>query len=243
MLRLCSSSLTRAQLLTAAGIPFFQESIDFDEDAIIASSPKNFVYQATLGKYRVNLAHFGCSDYPLLVADTVVTAQGKILRKAKDEADARAILATQSGCEVTILTCMIYKTPSLEVMDISSTHYFFNPFDPEDVDRYITSGEWRGKAGACMVEGFCQPYIRETKGFESTAMGLNVEVLKPFLVKIPNDTTIKAMQEAKDGINRESVTMDALKVEWEKNKKGYSSFPSSSLGMHTKAKETITSNG
>ncbi len=183
MLRLCSSSLTRAQLLTAAGIPFFQESIDFDEDAIIASSPKNFVYQATLGKYRVNVERFGCSDYPLLVADTVVTAQGKILRKAKDEVDARAILATQSGCEVAILTCMIYKTPSLEVMDISSTHYFFDPFDPEDMDRYIASGEWRGKAGACMVEGFCQPYIRETRGFESTAMGLNVEVLKRFLLK------------------------------------------------------------
>ncbi|MBD3806311.1 MAG: septum formation inhibitor Maf, partial [Sulfuricurvum sp.] len=38
-----------------------------------------------------------------------------------------------------------------------------------------------GKAGACMVEGFCKPYIREVRGFESTAMGLSIEVLKPFL--------------------------------------------------------------
>jgi len=181
MLRLCSSSVTRAELLRSAGISFFQESIDFDEDSIIASTPKNFVYQATLGKYRVNVEKFGCKDFPLLVADTVVTARGKILRKAKDEADARAILATQSGAEVAILTCMIYKTPRLELLDISSTHYFFDPFDPDDIDRYIASGEWRGKAGACMVEGFCKPYIRETRGFESTAMGLCVEVLKPFL--------------------------------------------------------------
>jgi septum formation protein len=181
MIRLCSSSLTRSELLSAAGIPFFQESIDFDEDSIIAPTPKNFVYQAALGKYRVNYERFGCNDYPLLVADTVVTAQGKILRKAKDEADARAILEMQSGSEVAIITCMIYKTPRLELLDISATHYFFDPFDLKDVDRYIQSGEWRGKAGACMVEGFCKSYIRDVRGLESTAMGLSIEVLKPFL--------------------------------------------------------------
>lgn len=181
MIRLASSSITRAELLRAAGIPFLQESLDFDEDSIIASSPKNFVYQATLGKYRLNLEKFGCADYPLLVADTVVTAQGKILRKAKDEADARMILETQSGSEVAIITCMIYKTPRFELLDISSTHYFFDIFDPKEVERYLQSGEWRGKAGACMVEGFCKPYIREVRGFESTAMGLCTEVLKPFL--------------------------------------------------------------
>lgn len=181
MIRLASSSITRAELLASAGIPFLQESVDFDEDSIIASSPKNFVCQATLGKYRVNLEKFGCSDYPLLVADTVVTAHGKILRKAKDEADARAILEMQSGSEVAIITCMIYKTPRLELTDISSTHYFFDRFDAEDIERYLQSGEWRGKAGACMVEGFCKPYIREVRGYESTAMGLSVEVLRAFL--------------------------------------------------------------
>jgi len=181
MIRLASSSITRAELLKAAGIPFLQESLDFDEDSVIAASPKNFVYQATLGKYKVNLEKFGCEDYPLLVADTVVTAQGKILRKAKDEADARMILETQSGSDVAIITCMIYKTPRLELIDISSTHYFFDVFDPESVEAYLKSGEWRGKAGACMVEGFCKPYIREVRGFESTAMGLCTEILKPFL--------------------------------------------------------------
>lgn len=181
MLRLASASITRAELLRSAGIPFLQESIDFDEDSIIASSPKNFVYQATLGKYKVNLERFGCSDYPLLVADTVVTAQDKILRKAKDEAEARAILEAQSGSEVSIITCMIYKAPRIELIDISATHYFFDVFDADALEKYLLGGEWRGKAGACMVEGFCKNYIREVRGFESTAMGLSVEVLRPFL--------------------------------------------------------------
>lgn len=181
MIRLASSSVTRAQLLRSAGIPFVQESVDFDEDAIAATSPKNFVYQATLGKYKVNLERFGCADHPLLVADTVVTAHGKILRKAKNESDARMILQTQSGSEVDIITCMIYKTPRMELIDISMTRYFFDPFDPADVERYLQSGQWQGKAGACMVEGFCKPYIRDVKGYESTAMGLSVEILKMFM--------------------------------------------------------------
>lgn len=168
-------------LLRDAGIAFVQESVDFDEDAIIALSPKNFVYRATRGKFEANYRAFGCSDYPLLVADTVVTSRGQILRKARCLDDARNILMTQSGNVTSIITCMIYKTPRLELLDISSTDYLFKPFDMDHLEAYLQSGEWRGKAGACMVEGFCKPYIESVRGYESTAMGLSVEVLAPFL--------------------------------------------------------------
>ena len=79
MIRLASGSVTRAMLLREAGIEFIQESKDFDEDSIIATTPKNFVYQATLGKYEANLRVFGFDDYPLLVADTVVTVNDSII--------------------------------------------------------------------------------------------------------------------------------------------------------------------
>ena len=181
MIRLASSSQTRAMLLDEAGIEFIQQSVDFDEDGIISTCPKNFVYQATLGKYEANNKAFGFEDYPLLVADTVVTSQNQILRKAKCEDDARNILMTQSGNITSIITCMIYQSPKLKLIDISSTDYVFSDFDMDDLDTYIKSGEWRGKAGACMVEGFCKPYIKEVKGYESTAMGLSLEVLKRFM--------------------------------------------------------------
>ena len=167
-------------LLKEAGIDFIQESVDFDEESIVATSPKNFVYQATLGKYEANLQAFGYEEYPLLVADTVVTSQGQILRKAKCKDDARNILMTQSGNITSIITCMIYQSSKKKIIDISQTDYLFAEFDQEDLERYLESGEWRGKAGACMVEGFCKPYIKEVRGFESTAMGLCVEVLKSF---------------------------------------------------------------
>jgi len=183
MLRLASTSQTRAMLLSDAGVAFKQESVDFDEDSIIASSPKNFVYQATMGKYRANLEAFGYEDMPLLVADTVVTSGGHILRKAKCVDDARNILYTQSGSITSIVTCMIYHSKEKQLIDISQTDYLFEKFDESKLDKYLESGEWRGKAGACMVEGFCKAYIKEVRGFESTAMGLSVEVLQRFMVK------------------------------------------------------------
>lgn len=181
MIRLCSGSETRSQLLKAAGIVFMQESVDFDEDSIVATSPKNFVYQATLGKYQGNLKAFGYQDYPLLVADTVVTSQNKILRKAKSIDDARNILMTQSGNITSIITCMVYQTPHKKLIDISQTDYLFNDFNQDALQEYLDSGEWRGKAGACMVEGFCKSYINEVRGYESTAMGLNTDILKIWL--------------------------------------------------------------
>ncbi|KIM11841.1 MAG: septum formation inhibitor Maf [Sulfuricurvum sp. PC08-66] len=181
MLRLASTSVTRVQLLRDAHIDFIQSEVDFDEERITAPTPKNFVYQATVGKYEAAMRQYGIEEMGLLVADTVVTSQGQILRKAKCVDDARNILMTQSGNVTSIITCMIYHDKHKKIIDISSTDYLFGAFDMEALDVYLASGAWRGKAGACMVEGFCQPYIVEVQGFESCAMGLSVERLLAFM--------------------------------------------------------------
>ena len=181
VIRLCSQSESRAAILRSANIDFIQSPVDYDEEQIIANSPKNFVYQAMVGKYEAALKAFDYKEMPLLVSDTVVTSGGEILRKAKSLENARAILKKQSGSVTSIVTCMIYKSEKLEILDISSTDYIFDVFDEEALEKYLASGEWQGKAGGCMVEGFCKPYIREVKGYESCAMGLSVEVLKAFI--------------------------------------------------------------
>ncbi len=180
MILLASNSQTRAAMLEKYDIVFLQKGCNFDEDQIKTDSPKNFVYQAVLGKYETCLKEFGLS-LPILVADTVVTANGKILRKAKDKDDARDILLSQSGNKVSIITCMKYASTDLTLLDISATHYYFKPFDKDDLESYLDSGEWQDKAGACMVEGFCRPYIDKVYGHESTAMGLCIEKLLAFI--------------------------------------------------------------
>ncbi len=180
MIILASASETRAKILKEAKIKFVQKSCDFDEDSLPYKKPEHFVYHAAIGKMRACEEKFGL-DTPLLTADTVVESGGEILRKAKDREDAKRILLLQSGKEVSILTCTVYKSKKLSFIDLSATVYFFDPFDKDDLKRYLDSNEWMGKAGACMVEGFCKKYIREVRGFESCARGLTIERLIPFL--------------------------------------------------------------
>lgn len=175
-----SSSLTRAQLLQKFNIPFIQRECGFDEEQLCISDPAHFVYYATKGKLQSYLTNYDL-ELPVLCADTVVTANGAILRKAKDKEDARRILKAQSGNKVSILTCMMYKSMTCELIDLSTTDYLFLPFDDSSLEHYLEGDEWQGKAGACMVEGFCKSYIKEVVGLESTAMGLSVEKLLPFL--------------------------------------------------------------
>lgn len=180
MLRLCSGSPTRASMLKEAKIAFVQMPADFDEDSLSVQNPKSFVYFATQGKLQSALALYDLS-MPILVADTVISVHNTLIRKAKDKEDARQILALQSGNLVSIISCFMLKSDAIEVVDISATHYRFKPFDSVHVQEYLQSGEWEGKAGACMVEGFCKRYIQSVEGLESTAMGLTVEKIVPFL--------------------------------------------------------------
>ncbi|MFY4759802.1 septum formation inhibitor Maf [Aliarcobacter butzleri] len=181
MIRLGSNSPTRALILKNFGIDFIQNGGDFDEDSIKTTNPKSFCYEATLGKFKELYKKYGVEDMALLVADSVVTCEGKLLRKAKDYDDAKAMLELQSGNKTSVITCMIYKSKEKEFIDISITSYEFSEFKKEDMKEYLNSGECFGKAGAIMVEGFCKPYIKNVIGYESTAMGLCVEKLKMFL--------------------------------------------------------------
>ena len=178
---LCSGSESRALLLRNFDVEFVQKSVDFDEEQITTTIAKDFVYTASKGKLEAAVREFGL-DVPLLCADTVIaSADGSIIRKAKDVEDARRILKIQSGSTISIISSLHYKSKTLAFSDISATHYHFSAFEEDDLEAYLKSGLWKGKAGGCMVEGFCKKYIQSVDGYESTAMGLQVEVLLPWI--------------------------------------------------------------
>jgi len=175
MIILCSGSSTRALLLKKAGIDFIQKSCEFDEESIKSRDPYEFVTLAAYGKFT---ACRGCfSDEDIIAADTVVSDGKSILRKAKDLNDAKRILLAQSGKKIRIITSMWVRFNSRVFSRLDETVYEFDEFDEKDLNEYLASGEWKGKAGACMVEGFCKKYIKNVQGYESTAMGLCVEEL------------------------------------------------------------------
>jgi len=172
---LCSSSPTRAELLREAGIDFIQKNCFFDEEIIKTSDPYEFVMFASYGKFKSCLDCFPKED--IITADTVVTDGIEILRKAKSKEEARKILLKQSSKEIRIVTSMWVKYKNRIFSRLDETFYEFGKFDRVDLEKYLDSGEWMGKAGACMVEGFCKKYIKNVRGYESTAMGLCVEEL------------------------------------------------------------------
>lgn len=178
MIILASTSYVRAKILKDFGINFIQKNIDFDEESIKCDDPKTFVYLATKGKYESAKKLFKTS---FLVADTVVSVGGVLQRKAKDALKAKDLLKFQSQKEISVLTCMIYKSCSFEFIDISATKYQLKKFNEEDLIDYINSKAWEGKAGCVMVEGFHKKYIQSQIGLESTALGLSIEKLLPFL--------------------------------------------------------------
>jgi len=181
MIRLGSNSKTRAKILHDNNIEFIQNGGSFDEDSITTKEPIEFVKEATKGKFNELYSLYGCEDMPLLVSDTVVTCEGKLLRKAKNLDDARYMLELQSNNKTSVITCMIFKSKQTYLFDVNETIYEFKEFDKKDLEIYISSKECMGKAGAIMVEGFCKPYIKKVSGYESTAMGLCIEKLLVFL--------------------------------------------------------------
>jgi septum formation protein len=180
MLTLASNSTTRAKILKDAGIKFQQRSVDFDETTICDSNPNALVYKIAKGKFLRYTSLYG-TDGKILCADTVVVCSNQVLGKAKDKEQARKMLLMQSGNKVEILTAMIYQSQALYLEELAKTTYYFDEYDSKDLNRYLNSNDWQGKAGACMVEGFCKPYIKKVIGYESTAKGLCIETLLPFL--------------------------------------------------------------
>ncbi len=181
MIHLASNSKSRALLLERVGIEFIQKAPRYNEEQIRTNVAKDFVYLASKGKLLSAIEEFGL-ELPLLTADSVIsTLNGEILRKPKSIDDARKILNLQSNSYISIISAMHLKSREFYLVDISATYYKFSSFDRDDLENYLESGEWRGKAGGCMVEGFCKKYIESVKGYESTAMGLQVEILSGWL--------------------------------------------------------------
>ena len=177
MIHLASNSISRALLLNKFNIEFIQKAPHYDEELIQTKNAKDFAYIASKGKLESAIKEFGL-ETPLLTADSVIlSADGELLRKPKNVDDAKRILELQSGSSMAIISAMHYKTKNFYLSDVSATYYNFEKFEVSDLDEYLESNLWDGKAGGCMVEGFCKKYIKSVQGHESTAMGLNVERL------------------------------------------------------------------
>lgn len=184
MIYLLSSSPTRASLMTQAGFSFKVLSLDYDESAISKTEPVSYVYKvlmAKLSQAKDIIDKLVAKGDVAVLADSCVGVNGRVLSKASSQAEARQMLLLQSANSASVFSAMAIKSANYDIISLSQSTFEFKSFEPDDLDEYINSGLWQGKAGAMMIEGFNAKYIKSQKGSLSTAMGLDIDILKAFL--------------------------------------------------------------
>ncbi|MBT3793274.1 MAG: septum formation protein Maf [Rhodospirillales bacterium] len=109
----------------------------------------------------------------VLGADTVVACGRRILPKGDDAQTARACLALLSGRRHRVLGAVAVVTPDGKTHErLVSTAVSFKRLEACEIDRYIASGEWEGKAGAYAIQGLASIFVKALNGSYSNVVGL-----------------------------------------------------------------------
>jgi septum formation protein len=108
-----------------------------------------------------------------LAADTVVAAGRRILPKAGTEAEARAALALLSGRRHRVLSAVtLIDAEGRARQRLSTSIVAFKRLSADELNAYVASGEWRGKAGGYAIQGRAEALVRFLAGSHSSVMGL-----------------------------------------------------------------------
>ena len=167
---LASASPRRLALLAQIGVtPDRIAPADIDETPL----PEELPRQAALRLARAKLAGVPADGPFVLAADTVVGVGRRILPKAETEAEARACLKLLSGRRHRVLTAVTLRAPDGRIAErLSESVVGFARLTPRQVDAYLASGEWRGKAGGYAIQGFAAAHIKFLSGSYSGVVGL-----------------------------------------------------------------------
>lgn len=169
---LASASPRRLDLLRQIGIePDHVVPADIDETPLKAETPDKHALRLAAEKAQsVAPLHPGAF---VLAADTVVGCGRRILPKAEDEATARRCLALISGRRHRVLGGIALIAPDGRMATrLVESAVIFKRLSAAEIEAYIASGEWHGKAGGYAIQGKAAAYIRFMSGSYSNVVGL-----------------------------------------------------------------------
>ncbi len=190
---LASQSPRRRQLLDQLGVAHRLLLPDASEDAEAlevereGETPEDYVLRVTQAKWEAavaRLARFrqqdaGMPEAPILCADTTVALDNAILGKPRDEAHAAQMLSSLSGRNHRVLTAVVVNGHAL----VSTSHVVWRALAPDEITRYVASGEPMGKAGGYAIQSRAAAWTVRIEGSYSGIMGLplyeTAELLRP----------------------------------------------------------------
>jgi nucleoside triphosphate pyrophosphatase len=169
---LASASPRRLDLLDQIGlVPDRVVPADIDERALKGELPRQLAARLAEAK-----AKHVAGDWPgcfVLGADTVVACGRRALAKAKDAGEARDFLRMLSGRRHRVLGGITVIDPSGRLVSrLVSTFVTFKNLEASEIEAYMASDEWRGKAGAYAIQGLAARFVRRINGSYSNVVGL-----------------------------------------------------------------------
>ena len=169
-LLLASASPRRRELLARLGVePSRVAPADIDESPHKGELPRAYAVRMALEKAAAaadNNAH-------VLAGDTVVAVGRRILPKAEDEATARQCLNLLSGRRHRVLSAIALRAPDGSLRQrLSETVVRFKRLTGGEIDLYLASGEWHGKAGGYAIQGLAEGLVVWIQGSHSGVVGL-----------------------------------------------------------------------
>ena len=165
-----SGSPRRLELLAQIGvIPDAVRAPDIDESVQKAELPRDYVKRIALAKVAAVEAP---DDAIVLCADTTVAAGRRIMGKPADVDEARAFLTLLSGRRHKVITAVTVRCgEKVWARDVQTTVMMKRLSRPE-IDAYLASDDWRGKAGGYAIQGKASAFVRWMSGSYSCVVGL-----------------------------------------------------------------------
>jgi septum formation protein len=179
---LASGSPRRIALLQQIGIdPDEVLPAEIDETPLPSEHPRSLAKRLAAGKAAAALARFGearakTENAYILAADTVVSVGRRILPKAEFLDEAVNCLSLLSGRSHRVYTGVCLLTPSgKERLRINETRVRFKRLSGHEMESYLASGEWRGKAGGYAIQGKAGAFVVRLVGSYSAVVDLPLD--------------------------------------------------------------------
>jgi septum formation protein len=175
---LASASSRRLALLEQVGIePDALRPASIDETPKKGEPPRT--YAARLARQKAMTAKERLEREPdlmgsfVLAADTAVSVSRKIIGKPEYLNEAASALQTLSGRSHRVFTsvCLITDKGAVKVRTVE-TRVRFKRLSAEEIDSYLASGEWRGKAGGYAIQGIAGAFVQKIVGSYTNVVGL-----------------------------------------------------------------------
>lgn len=165
-----SGSPRRLELLAQLGLtPFAVRPPDIDEDPAKAEVPRDYVKR--IAREKVGAVTLG-DDEVALCADTTVALGRRIMGKPADAGEAAAFLHAMSGRRHKVITAVaVRRGEQVWVRDVQTT-VAIKRLSNAEVNWYLSTGDWQGKAGGYGIQGPASVFIPWINGSFHAVMGL-----------------------------------------------------------------------